>query len=73
MEAAGLCRDPRWHWIRKQNPAGPEVTAGFLFFPARTTKLTPLGSALIGSAPGDAVSFTAPTGAELQVEVVSVD
>ena len=34
---------------------------------------SPLGSALIGSAPGDAVSFTAPTGAELQVEVVSVD
>ena len=34
---------------------------------------SPLGEALIGSAPGDAVSFTAPTGAELQVEVVSVD
>ena len=34
---------------------------------------SPLGSALIGSAPGDAVSFTAPTGAELEVEVVSVD
>ena len=34
---------------------------------------SPLGEALIGSAPGDAVSFTAPTGAELQVEVVTVD
>ena len=34
---------------------------------------SPLGEALIGSAPGDEVSFTAPTGAELQVEVVSVD
>jgi transcription elongation factor GreA len=34
---------------------------------------SPLGKALIGSAPGDAVTFTAPTGAELTVEVVSVD
>jgi transcription elongation factor GreA len=33
---------------------------------------SPLGEALLGSAPGDAVSFTAPTGAELRVEVVSV-
>jgi transcription elongation factor GreA len=34
---------------------------------------SPLGEALIGSTPGDSVTFTAPTGAELQVEVVSVD
>jgi transcription elongation factor GreA len=34
---------------------------------------SPLGAALIGSAPGDAVTFTAPTGAELKVEVVSID
>jgi transcription elongation factor GreA len=34
---------------------------------------SPLGEALIGSGPGDSVSFTAPTGAELQVEIVSVD
>jgi transcription elongation factor GreA len=34
---------------------------------------SPLGEALIGSGPGDEVSFTAPTGAQLQVEVVSVD
>src|ERR671919_916325 len=34
---------------------------------------SPLGEALIGSAPGDSVTFTAPTGAELQVEVVAVD
>ncbi len=34
---------------------------------------SPLGEALIGSSPGDAVSFTAPTGAELTVEVVSID
>ena len=34
---------------------------------------SPLGEALIGSSPGDAVTFTAPTGAELRVEVVSVD
>jgi len=34
---------------------------------------SPLGAALLGSAPGDAVTFTAPTGAELKVEVVSVD
>ena len=33
---------------------------------------SPLGAALIGSTPGDAVTFTAPTGAELKVEVVSV-
>jgi transcription elongation factor GreA len=33
---------------------------------------SPLGEALLGSAPGDAVTFTAPTGAELKVEVVSV-
>jgi transcription elongation factor GreA len=33
---------------------------------------SPLGAALIGSAPGDAVSFTAPTGAELRVEIVSI-
>ena len=33
---------------------------------------SPLGEALLGSAPGDAVSFTAPTGAQLPVEVVSV-
>jgi transcription elongation factor GreA len=34
---------------------------------------SPLGVALIGSSPGDAVTFTAPTGAQLRVEVVSVD
>jgi transcription elongation factor GreA len=34
---------------------------------------SPLGEALIGSVPGDAVTFVAPTGAELRVEVVSVD
>jgi transcription elongation factor GreA len=33
---------------------------------------SPLGEALIGSTPGDVVTFTAPTGAELKVEVVSV-
>jgi transcription elongation factor GreA len=33
---------------------------------------SPLGAALLGSAPGDAVTFTAPTGAELKVEVVEV-
>jgi len=32
----------------------------------------PLGEARIGSSPGDAVSFTAPTGAQLTVKVVSV-
>jgi transcription elongation factor GreA len=34
---------------------------------------SPLGEALIGAGRGDKVSFTAPTGAELSVEVVSVD
>jgi transcription elongation factor GreA len=34
---------------------------------------SPLGEALLGAAPGDEVSFTAPTGAELKVQVVSVD
>jgi transcription elongation factor GreA len=34
---------------------------------------SPLGVALIGSAPGDEVTFTAPTGAELTVEVVAID
>jgi transcription elongation factor GreA len=33
---------------------------------------SPLGAALLGSAPGDAITFTAPTGAELKVEVVEV-
>jgi transcription elongation factor GreA len=33
---------------------------------------SPLGSALLGAAPGDAVTFTAPTGTELKVEVVEV-
>ena len=32
---------------------------------------SPLGEALIGAAPGDTVSFTAPNGSELRVEVVS--
>jgi transcription elongation factor GreA len=34
---------------------------------------SPLGEALLGSAPGDDVTFTAPTGADLQVTVVSID
>jgi transcription elongation factor GreA len=34
---------------------------------------SPLGEALIGSAPGESVTFTAPTGAELHVEIVSID
>jgi transcription elongation factor GreA len=34
---------------------------------------SPLGEALLGASRGDSVSFTAPTGAELTVEVVSVD
>ncbi|HEX6238582.1 MAG TPA: transcription elongation factor GreA [Acidimicrobiales bacterium] len=33
---------------------------------------SPLGEALLGSQVGDEVSFTAPTGAELQVEVVEI-
>lgn len=32
---------------------------------------SPLGEALIGAAPGDTVSFTAPSGTELRVQVVS--
>ncbi len=34
---------------------------------------SPLGEALLGSRPGDAVAFTAPTGAAMRVEVVAVD
>jgi transcription elongation factor GreA len=34
---------------------------------------SPLGEALIGAGPGDSVTFTAPTGAQLQVEIVSID
>ena len=34
---------------------------------------SPLGEALLGSGKGDTVAFTAPTGAELRVEVVAVD
>jgi transcription elongation factor GreA len=34
---------------------------------------SPLGEALLGAAPGDDVSFRAPTGAELKVTVVSVE
>lgn len=34
---------------------------------------SPLGEALIGAGPGESVTFTAPTGAELQVEIVSID
>lgn len=34
---------------------------------------SPLGEALIGSGPGDEVTFTAPTGAELTVEIVAID
>ena len=33
---------------------------------------SPLGTALMGSAVGDVVTFTAPTGAELQVEIVDI-
>lgn len=35
--------------------------------------VSPLGAALLGSGAGETVSFVAPTGAELRVEVVSVD
>jgi transcription elongation factor GreA len=35
--------------------------------------LSPLGEALIGSAPGDDVTFTAPSGADLTVTVVEID
>jgi transcription elongation factor GreA len=34
---------------------------------------SPLGEALLGARKGDTVAFTAPTGAELRVEVVAVD
>ena len=34
---------------------------------------SPLGAALLGTSPGDDVTFVAPTGAELQVTVVTVD
>ena len=34
---------------------------------------SPLGEALIGSDVGDVVSFTAPTGAVLRVEIVSIE
>jgi transcription elongation factor GreA len=33
---------------------------------------SPLGEALIGAGPGDSVTFTAPTGAQLQVEIVAI-
>ena len=35
--------------------------------------VSPLGEALMGASEGDAVSFTAPTGAKLQVTIVSVE
>ena len=35
--------------------------------------LSPLGEALLGSAPGDDVTFTAPSGADLKVTVVAID
>jgi transcription elongation factor GreA len=35
--------------------------------------LSPLGEALIGSTAGDDVTFTAPTGSNLTVTVVSID
>ena len=34
---------------------------------------SPLGAALLGSGPGDDVTFTAPSGADLSVSVVSVE
>jgi transcription elongation factor GreA len=34
---------------------------------------SPLGVALVGAASGDVVSYTAPTGATLKVEVVSIE
>jgi transcription elongation factor GreA len=34
---------------------------------------SPLGEALIGTSPGESVTFVAPTGVEIAVEVVSVD
>jgi transcription elongation factor GreA len=34
---------------------------------------SPLGEALLGSSAGDDVTFTAPTGADLKVTVVSID
>lgn len=34
---------------------------------------SPLGKALLGATAGDVVTYTTPTGAELQVEVVSVE
>jgi transcription elongation factor GreA len=34
---------------------------------------SPLGEALLGATPGDDVTFTAPTGAELKVTVVTVE
>ena len=34
---------------------------------------SPLGEALLGAAPGQDVTFTAPTGADITVNVVSVD
>jgi transcription elongation factor GreA len=34
---------------------------------------SPLGEALLGASKGDTVEFTAPTGADLRVEVVAVD
>ena len=34
---------------------------------------SPLGKALMGAGPGQAVTFVAPTGAEMQVTVVSVE
>lgn len=34
---------------------------------------SPLGQALLGAKVGDVVSYTTPTGAEIQVEVVSVE
>jgi transcription elongation factor GreA len=33
---------------------------------------SPLGEALLGARPGDTVQFTAPTGAQLAVEVVEI-
>jgi transcription elongation factor GreA len=34
---------------------------------------SPLGTALMGAAPGDVISYTAPTGAVLKVEVVGIE
>ena len=58
--------------LQKNNFVGPREIAGDPDLDVYSEN-SPLGSAILGLEPGDTTTFTAPSGAEIAVEIIAIE